>query len=138
MPAVMMSLYLRVMVILLVAAVLVPAAFDGKPRRADREAFAADLAALAQRQEAYRASHGRYAASVGVLNWAPRRGLFTLLRADSAGFGARLESDHVIRPRVTCEVHSRPAGNAPGRDEAPSGAPACRGWRMWVIRTRAR
>jgi hypothetical protein len=121
-PAVMMSLYLWLIVILLVAAVLVPAAFDGKPRRADREAFAADLAALAQRQAAYRASHGRYAASVGVLNWSPRRGLFTLLRADSAGFAARLESVHAIRPRVTCEARS-------GEEVS------CRGWRVWVFRT---
>lgn len=121
-PAVMMSLNLWLIVILLVAAVLVPAAFDGKQRRVDREAFAADLASLAERQEAYRSSHGRYAASVGVLNWAPRRGLFTLVRADSAAFAAQLESDHAIRPRVTCEVRS---------GEGVS----CGSWRLWVFRT---
>jgi len=109
-------------VVLLVAAVPVPAAFDGKQRRADREVFAADLVTLAERQEAYRASHGRYAASVGVLNWSPRRGLSTLVRADSAAFAVRLESDHVIRPRVACEVRS-------------GEGVTCRGWRLWVFRT---
>ena len=121
-PAVMMSLYLWLIVVLLVAAVVVPAAFDGKQRRADREVFAADLATLLRRQAAYRVSHGRYAASVGVLNWSPRRGLFTLVRADGAAFAARVESDHAIRPRVTCEVRSGEAVR-------------CRGWRLWVFGT---
>lgn len=135
-PAVVMNLQLALALVLLVLAVLIPLVFDGKARARDRERFTTALTALVAPQTAYHARHGRFAASLGALGREATLRTPRILRADSAGWTATLESDHVFRPRVTCGVFDGPASYAPDSVVTRPREVACWGVWLWVKRTR--
>ena len=59
-----------------------------------------------------------------------------VVRADTVGWAATMESDHVFQPRVTCGVYDGPPAYAPDRTVTGPREVACWGVRLWVFRTR--
>jgi type II secretory pathway pseudopilin PulG len=135
-PAALMNVQIAVMAVLVIVAILAPFFFDGKARRRDRERFSSALSALVAAQTAYHASNGYFARSPGALGIEEAVRAPRVVRADSAGWTATMESDHTLRPRVTCGVFDGPASYAPDPVVTHPREVACWGVRLWVIRTR--
>jgi len=135
-PSLVMELNIALMFIAIVLAFLIPRVFDGKARAKDRAAFVPVLARLVEAQDRYRTDHGRYADSLGALGLEERGRGPRLVRADSGGWSATIESRHLFRPRVTCGVYDGRPDYAPHRAVTRPREPACWGVWLWVKRTR--
>jgi hypothetical protein len=134
-PAVLMNVQIVVLSLLIVIAILAAFLVDGKARRRDRERFSGALSALVAPQTAYHVSNGYYARSPGALGIEAEVRAPRVVRADSGGWAATMESDHVFRPRVTCGVFDGPAAYAPDRAVSAPRDVACWGTRLWLFRT---
>ena len=84
----------------------------------------------------HRADSGSYATSLGALGVEATGRKPRIVRADSAGWTATIESRHLIRPRVSCGVFDGPPEYAPHRAVTRPREPACWGVWLWVKRTR--
>ena len=135
-PGALIEVYFWVAVGMVLVAILLPQVFDGKARRRDVASFSATLARLEVAQRAHHARTGTYAARVDELRADLPGRTPRILRADSAGWMAVVESAHLLRPRVTCGIFDGPASYAPHPAVARPRQVACWGVWLWARETR--